>query len=231
MKINGKETEVAVFRFGIISEFVTGIHLDRGEKEKLLKSKESRSYQIPHSHSSRISRSTIKKWISDYKQAGSRIEGLMPSPRKDQGSFRSLDTSLQVAIKAIMEDKPDLTGISLVSELRHRKYIGLDEKINLSVLYRFLKKHKLQQRSTSLTDRRSFEATYPNELWQSDILHGSSIVGPKGKKVKSYLIAILDDNSRLIPHAEFYFSEKLDDFKNCLKQSIQKRGLPQKAIC
>ena len=100
------------------------------------------------------------------------------------------------------------------------------EKINLSVLYRFLKKNKLN-RQRQMVDRRSFEADYPNELWQSDVLHGPLVLDGKKKK-KSYLIAIIDDNSRLIPHAEFCFSEKLADFKKCLKRAIERRGLPQK---
>ena len=227
MKKNDKAMEVAVFRFGVISEFVTGVRLNRGEKEELLKSKVSKSYNIPHSNSSSISRSTIKKWIRDYTQAGCRIESLQPCSRKDRGTFRSLDESIQVAIKEIMNDKPDLTGVALVSELRHRKYIGLEEKLNLTVLYKFLKQNKLQRTPQSL-DRRSFEAEYPNELWQSDVLHGPFVVGPQRRRQKSYLIAILDDHSRLIPHAEFYSSEKLDDFKNCLMNGVQKRGLPQK---
>lgn len=222
-----KNLEIATFRFGIISEFVTGVRLDYGEKEKLLRDKVARSYQIPYSSSTRIAKSTIKKWISDYKSAGNRIEGLMPATRKDVGSFKSFDQSLQLAIKNIKSEMPHLTGVALVTELRHRKYIGMSDKINLSVLYKFLKKHDLQ-RPREMKDRRAFEASNPNELWQSDVLHGPMVLDEKGRKRKSYLIAILDDHSRLIPHAQFFLSERLVDFKTCLKLAIEKRGLPQK---
>ena len=150
----------------------------------------------------------------------------MPSDRKDQGQFRSLDESLQVVIKEIMKAKGHFTGIALVNALRQRGSIGTNEEINMSVLYRFLKHHKLQQKES--TDRRSFEASSPNEMWQSDVLHGPIVVGKKRKKVKSYLIAILDDNSRIIPHGEFYESERLENMKDCLKKAVEKRGLPQK---
>ena len=76
-----------------------------------------------------------------------------------------------------------------------------------------------------MIDRRAFEAGHPNELWQSDVMHGPKVISERKKK-KSYLIAILDDNSRLIAHGQFYLSERLGDFKNCLKQAIIKRGLP-----
>ena len=228
MEEESKKHQIAAFRFGLIAEFVTGVCLALGEKEHLLREKSARTYRIPHSSSTRVARSTLKKWIADYKNAGNRIEGLMPVGRKDRGSFRCLDESLQLAIKEIKrEDKKNLlTGVALVRELRHRKYIGPGEKINLSSLYRFLKDNNLD-RGRQLVDRRSFEADNPNELWQSDVLHGPFVLDGKKKK-KSYLIAIIDDNSRLIPHAQFYFSERLDDFKNCLKSAIEKRGLPQK---
>lgn len=211
----GINMEIATFRFGIISDFVVGACLNHGEKENLIRDKVAKKYNIPHSPQTTISKSTIKKWILDYRNAGNRIDGLMPKARKDAGKFKSLDTTLQMAIREIKRDKPDLTGISLVTELQHQKYIALDEKINLSVLYRFLKDEKLQ-RPKKIIDRRSFEASAPNELWQSDILHGPYI-SFKGRKRKTYLMAIIDDHSRLIPHGEFYFSEKLVDFKNCLK--------------
>ncbi len=60
-----KKMEVATFRFGVISEFVTGVRLEYGEKERLLTEKSSKSYRVPYSSSTRVSRSTIKKWIAD----------------------------------------------------------------------------------------------------------------------------------------------------------------------
>lgn len=226
MDENDRNMEIATFRFGIISDFVVGARLNYGEKERLVREKASKSYNIPYSKQSSISKSTIKKWILDYRTAGNRIEGLIPRPRKDSGKFRSLDASIQMAIREIKAEKPDLTGIALVTELQHRKYIALNEKINLSVLYRFLKKEKLM-RTQKVKDRRAFEATAPNELWQSDVLHGPYVTH-NGRKKKTYLIAILDDHSRIIPHARFYFSETLDSFKNCFKEAIERRGLPQK---
>jgi transposase InsO family protein len=76
-------------------------------------------------------------------------------------------------------------------------------------------------------DRRKFEAESPNDLWQSDVMHGPKVeVG--GKQKKSYLIAILDDHSRLISHGEFYLSERLDSYLNALQQALSKRGRPRK---
>jgi len=61
--------EIATFRFGIIADFVTGVRLNYGEKEKLIKKKIFKKYIIPLSKQTNIAKSTIKKLILDYKQA------------------------------------------------------------------------------------------------------------------------------------------------------------------
>ena len=98
MSEDEKNMAIATFRFGIISEFVTGMRLDYGDKEKLIAEKISRHYQIPESSQTRISKSTIKSWILNYRSAGNKITGLMPRKRKDNGQFKSLDPNLQMAI-------------------------------------------------------------------------------------------------------------------------------------
>jgi hypothetical protein len=54
-----QKKEIAVFRFGVIGEFVTGAELDYGEKERLLQQKCARKWSIPYSGRTRLSRSTI----------------------------------------------------------------------------------------------------------------------------------------------------------------------------
>jgi len=76
-------------------------------------------------------------------------------------------------------------------------------------------------------DRRKFEAECVNDLWQSDVMHGPRVL-VSGKRQKAYLIAILDDHSRLIPHAQFYLNERLSSYTDCLKQALATRGLPRK---
>lgn len=71
-----------------------------------------------------------------------------------------------------------------------------------------------------------FEAEFSNQLWQSDMLFGPYVQHPRGGKGKTFLYATLDDASRLIPHAQFYFDEGLESLLNCLRQGIGARGVP-----
>jgi transposase InsO family protein len=226
MNGDDKKLKVASFRFGLISEFVTGVRLGYGEKERLINEKVSRRYDIPFSERSMISRATLEKWISDYKKAGYRLEGLYPQERSDKGTVRSLSSSLKLAVKELKKEQPGLKIPALITCLRHKKLIGPDEYVSSTTLYRYLKSESLNSINEDAVDKRHFEASYPNEIWQSDVMHGP-YVKVDGKSRKAYLIAIIDDHSRFIIHAEFYLSETRESFLDCLRQGILKRGLPQ----
>jgi len=43
-----------------------------------------------------------------------------------------------------------------------------------------------------------------------------------------FLHAMLDDASRLIPHAQFYASQGLDAALDCLRQAVVARGVPSR---
>jgi len=58
-----QKQQVAVFRFGIIHDFVGGARLDHGERERLLREKCARKWDIPYSNQTRLSRSTILRWV------------------------------------------------------------------------------------------------------------------------------------------------------------------------
>ena len=100
--------------------------------------------------------------------------------------------------------------------------------MNNSTVYRFLHQQNLAQLPIKKpVDRRKFEAELPNDLWQSDVMHGPK-VNVNGKMRKSYLIAILDDHSRLIAHGQFYPSEALPSYLDAFENALAKRGLPRK---
>jgi transposase InsO family protein len=227
MKKRDKNNEVATFRFGVIAEFVNGTRLNYGEKEKLLNEKVGRSYQIPYSNRSRLARTTIEGWILDYKNAGFRIEGLHPKTRSDKGIIKTIDEDLKRLIKEYKKSNPNLTVPAIVKILKSKKNISQDTELNFSTIYRFLKQEDLIKVNEDAKDKRKFEASHPNELWQSDVMHGPYVF-VNGKKKKTYLIAIIDDFSRYIITSKFYYNERRETFLDCLRDGVTRRGLPSK---
>lgn len=214
-----QKKEIAVFRFGVIGEFVTGAELDYGEKERLLQQKCARKWSIPYSGRTRLSRSTILGWIRQY---NGRIESLYPKDRSDQGKARAFDEEIASQIISLRLDKPDATVDTLIESLQKITC----QTYSYSSVYRFLQSRGLMNTARP-EDRRKFEAQHPNDLWQSDVMHGPQVL-VQDKQRKTYLIAIMDDHSRLITAAGFYLSENLKTYLTVLEQAFLSRGLPRK---
>lgn len=218
--------QVAAFRFGVICELVNGAALDPGEQERLIREKCARKWQIPFSEKTRISRSTLLRWVRLYRRSNGKLQSLYPQQRCDQGASRAMDEETCLALVELRKQLPRATVKSLIRQMEQRR-LTAPGQLKPSTVYRFLHKHELMRPTVIAQDRRKFEAEGPNELWQSDVMHGPR-VEVEGKQRKAYLIAVLDDHSRLITHGEFYLSERLDSYLNALQQALSRRGLPRK---
>jgi transposase InsO family protein len=222
-----QKMEVAGFRFGLIHDFVSGVQLDRGEQKRLLRKKCERKWFIPHSTRTRLTRSTILRWIKRYKDSNGKLESLCPSDRSDRGVSRGLDEETSLALISLRKEMPKSTVHYLIETMDKRGLVSPGVELNLSKVYRFLHRHNLMNTEQQAQDRRKFEVELPNDLWQSDAMHGPK-VEVDGKMRKSYLLAFLDDHSRLVPHGEFYLSEGIHSYINALEQALLRRGLPRK---
>jgi len=220
-----KNEQIAVFRFSIIHEFVGGANLTQDEKRRLLLEKCERKWIIPYSNRSRISELTIYRWIRRYLESGGNIESLYPRARQDQGKPRKLDDE---AIGAIVNARRQQLGIPvplLLTRLKQQNLIP--RQTGLTTVYRLLHHYGLMDNTPKPEDRRRFEAEEPNDIWQSDVMHGPKVLVDQ-KSRKTYLIAFLDDHSRLILFAGFYLSENLEAFMDAFETAMAKRGLPRK---
>src|SRR5690606_30997348 len=58
---------------------------------------------------------------------------------------------------------------------------------------------------------RRFEREHFGDLWQGDAMHGPKLPDPAhlDEERQVFLFAFLDDHTRLIPHAQFYWNEQL----------------------
>jgi transposase InsO family protein len=217
--------EIAVFRFGVIADIV-GRKLERGEEERIIREKASCRWDIPFSTRSRISRSTILSWARAYAKARN-LESLYPEDRKDRGRPRVMD---EETIAALVRLKGERRGLSLPVLLKEAKTRGILPgrlTVSYATIYRIFKLHGVSGSDTSYPDRRRFEAELPNDLWQSDCLHGPKVLHD-GKMRKSYLFAFIDDMTRLVPHAGFYLNERIDSYVDAFIKALSKRGLPRK---
>jgi len=223
-----KKQQIATFRFGVIHDLVGSVELESGEQERLIRDKCDRKWVIPFSEKTYISRSTILRWVRLYKDSGGRLESLCTQDRSDQGMSRAMDQETSLALMRLRRELPKATVPRLISEMNKRTLVSPGVTLNASTVYRFLHGHDLMELTTPVPeDRRRFEAELPNDLWQADCMHGPR-VEHEGKQRKTYLIAFMDDHSRLVPHGEFFLSESVKSFLVALQWALMTRGLPRK---
>ncbi|MBW1784581.1 MAG: transposase [Deltaproteobacteria bacterium] len=223
-----EKQRVAVFRFSVIHEFVGGAKLSRKERRRLLKEKCARRWDLPFSDRTRVSRSAILRWARLYTESGGQLESLYPKDRSDIGKSRAIDKETGLNLIHLRREMPDATVPVLIRIMNERDLATPGKDLRPTTVYRFLHAQNLMNPPEGhKQDRRKFEAELPNDIWQSDVMHGPMVsVGERQRK--SYLIAFIDDHSRLIPHARFYLSEKLTSFLDAFEKALLKRGLPRK---
>ncbi len=223
-----EKMQVAVFRFSVIGDFVTAIAMSRAEKKRLMREKCARKWQIPFSEKTRISQGTTHRWCRVYRNSGGDLKSLYPKDRSDQGKARVMDQETCLSLIELRSKMPALTVPQLIEQMNGQNRVTPGIMLNNSSVYRFLHQQNLMApQMKKPVDRRKFEAELPNDLWQSDVMHGPK-VDMDGKMRKTYLIAIIDDHSRLIVHARFYLSEKLSFYLQAFENAIATRGLPRK---
>ena len=222
-----EKKEVALFRYSIISELVNVKGLNWGEQERIIREKCARKWSIPFSEKTSIGRSSIINWTKAYRESNGNITSLYPQERSDKGNSRVLSQDTCLALLALRKEMPKATVPVLLDQMKARNLITPGTELKKTTIYRLLNQYGMMKQAPIAEDRRKFEAQGPNDLWQSDVMHGPR-VNVDGKLKKTYLIAIIDDHSRLIPHAQFYLSEALALYLDTLEQAFLKRGLPVK---
>jgi putative transposase len=221
--MDAKAEKLALFRFSLIAPLVLET-LPRGELTRRAEEIAARRYDIPDSQRFSVSVDTLLAWALRYRKGG--FDALAPKPRQDRGQSRAIPPQLAGLIERLKRENPHRTGMTLLRELALSS--GHDSPgVSASTLYRFLKQRGLTARQLLAPDaHKKFQAQSSNQIWQADMLFGPYVQRPGGGKMQVFLHAILDDASRLIPHAQFYPNQGLDACLDCLRQAIAARGLP-----
>jgi transposase InsO family protein len=220
------QDEVALFRYGVLADLV---HLAPGSKGVYarLREKAAIDYRIPGSFRSRVAPETIRDWLKDYRKGG--FDALKPKLRSDVGLSRTIPQGVADLLLSIKENNRALSVNLVIDEARASGQV-LDEVVLApSTVHRLLSAHGLMRKEKpgAEADRRRFAFEKAGELWMSDVMHGPTVVVGRSRR-KTYLIAFLDDATRVIPYAAFALSENTAAFLPVFKQAIERRGIPKR---
>jgi transposase len=222
------DTQLEAFQRRLeLVETLTDEQIDDGQRMQI-----RRQYCEHH----KVSDRTIRNYLCRYREEGA--AGLL-FVRKKEPSIRIADERLREAILRRIEESPRRT----VPKLRRLlsadpDFHHLIEQVSDRTIYRFLFEQGLTQKkrhSMVHDDRRrayhQFQASASMVLVQGDARDGIYLPDPDGavdQQRKTYLFGWVDDYSRKILYARYYWDEKLPRMEDTFKHMILKWGIPEK---
>jgi transposase InsO family protein len=190
--------------------------------------------------------STLERWYYAARRATDPVRALARKIRSDHGKHPAIAPRVAELLATQHRQHPSwsyqLHTDNLAVQLQADP--GLGPVPSYASVKRFMQAHDLRKRprrgpAQSLgaqqaehrfhtREVRSYQSEYVQGLWHLDFHHGSlRVLRPEGRWVYPVLLGILDDHSRLVPHAQWYLAEGAEALVHGLSQAFQKRGLPR----
>jgi len=179
--------------------------------------------------------STIERWYYAARAGDDPIGALRRKLRRDGGRQPAITLRLGELLRQQYQQHPrwsyklHLDNLAVLPELRPLPSYSTLRRYMLA--QGLLKRPRLrgkQERRHHSREQRSFEAEYVGGLWHLDFHHGSlRVLTHKGEWIRPILLAVLDDRSRLVCHAQWYLDETAQSLVHGLVQAFLKRGLPR----
>ena len=212
--------QIALFRYTLIADLA---HLPVGTPGTgaMMRAKAEKTYTIPGTTRTRVAAETMRHWINDYRRGG--FEALYPKPRTDRGKPRRLPAEVAERLITLKTENEALSVKAIIQKAREE---GIDHYLASSTVHRLFSREGLfDKKPPDGEDRRRFAFQNAGELWMSDVMHGPKVRDGRGRR-KTYLIAFIDDATRVIPFAAFAMSENIQAFLPVFKSALIRRGLP-----
>jgi transposase InsO family protein len=204
--------------------------LSREDRRRLMKETLGKEWVCPDGKRRTVSRATLFRKLAEYRRVG--FGGLKKSDRSDKGRSRAIQPEwLKKATELRLEQPGRITR--RVIELTEKSLGLAPGTIKLKTLSRIFKEKELTRQKLADPNpagMSSFGYSHINALWMSDVMDGFPIPDPADQRRRkmTYLFSFIDDASRLIPHSQFFFDEKLPRLEHTMKQAIAKRGIPDR---
>jgi transposase InsO family protein len=214
------QAEVATECFNLIVPLVSD-GLDKGRRRDLM------SEIAEHSN---VSERTLKRYVNAWDEGG--FEALKPKQgweRPDSGSGAGFQKIVDAAIE-LRRESPARSVADIIEILELEEAIS-PGSVPRSTLQRHLAARGYASSQMSMyvskgTAAKRFKKDHRCQLWQADFKFGPFVPGVKGQKYQIFLIAWIDNATKYICNAGFYFAQTESSAEDSLRLGIQKFGLP-----
>jgi transposase InsO family protein len=214
--------EIALFRYSLIASAVAKTY-EAPSLAQHLRNVAAKKHLYPDGRYVEVSFHSLERWLYKYKKIG--LPGITPVRRVDTGKPRALSEKAILKIHELKEQFPHITGKAVHKKLIESGTINATDS-SLATVQRFIRNNGLKPSSADNLTVKAFEMEFANDCWQADTSN-SAIIMSGGKKQQTYLIALIDDASRIITHKQHYFNDNAVNMQDSFKQAIAKFGIPK----
>ena len=219
-----KKHDIALMKYSAIAPVVSGLPAQYKSFSEYFREVSERGILHPDGSLRHYATSTIAKWYELYIKDG--FDSLQPSGRSDEGSSRKLDNALQEQIIYLKDHYPRMSAAAIYKQLQHDGSIRRGE-LSESTVLRFINRLSTEKKLTAGQDMRRYERPHINEVWCGDSSVGPYLKTQDGKKRRVYVIALIDDASRMVVGAGVFFNDTFVNLMSVLKSAVSKYGVPK----
>jgi putative transposase len=213
---------IALHRWAVIAE-AANAKLTPAERGVVVRRIAAGAHTHPDGAPRRYGRSTIDRWVRDYRRGG--LAALRPQPRSDSGLVRAAPELFEEAV-ALRLELPTRSAAQIAEIIwaRHRV------RVSPRTLRDQLRRRGLHREALAAEPKvfGRYEAARPNERWITDVLVDPWVPFPRiPASIRARLFVIVDDHSRLLVHGRFHPVENTRAGQEVLRTAIVRRGLPE----
>jgi putative transposase len=219
---NDMAEAIALHRWAVIAE-AANPRLTPSERGVVVRAVAARSHAHPDGSERRYGRSSIDRWIREYRAGG--LSALRPQPRSDTGLVRARPELFAEAV-ALRLELPTRSAAQIAEIIwaRHRV------RVAPRTLRDQLRRRGLHREALAAEPKvfGRYEAARPNERWITDVLVDPWVPFPRTPaSIRGRLFLIVDDHSRLLVHGRFHPVENTRAGQEVLRAAVVRRGLPE----
>ena len=215
---------IALMRYSAIAPLIPGLPEGYKNLSDYLEKASHKGLMHPDGEIKNYAPKTLYKWYTGYRNGG--FDALMPSGRNDCGKPRKLDDDLKERIAYLKEHYPRMGAAAIFRQLKEDGSMK-NGQVSESTVNRYVNSLAMEAGDTPVQDMRRYERPHINEVWCGDSSVGPYLKTPDGKKRRVYVVALIDDASRLVTGAGVFFEDTFVNLMSVMKGAVAKYGVPR----
>ena len=219
-----KRHDIALMKYSALAPVISGLPAQYKSFSEYFREVSEKGILHPDGGLRHYAPTTISKWYETYLKKG--FDALQPAGRSDEGRPRKLDDALKEQIICLKEHYPRMGAAAIYRQLKDNGSIRRGE-LSESTVLRFINRLALERKLTNNQDMRRYERPHINEVWCGDSSAGPYLKTSDGKKHRVYVIALIDDASRMVVGIDVFFHDTFVSLMSVLRSAVSKYGVPK----